>query len=108
MTLVLKVDTKASLHEPLEVEIDGRILKVKEVTLGGLEEIQSLTPDLLGGSAAAVKKILSLLLEGENDELFALLPLSRLKPLVETLVARSVNPTEEEKNGQRPGDESSS
>lgn len=99
MPVVLTLDTKASLHEPLEVEIDGKRLRVKEITLGGLEEIQNLASDLTAGSAAAAKKLLSLLLEGDNEELLKSLPLSKLKPLVETLVARSVNPTDEEKNG---------
>lgn len=99
----LKLDTKPSLFEPIEVEIDGKVLRVREVTLGMLDRIQQLQQEASAGSASAIRKNMEALLEGEvgilND-----LPLAKLRTLIEFVVEKSLRPAGEEKNGQRPGD----
>lgn len=104
MAIVLKIDTKASLYEPLEVEIDGCVLKTREITLGNLEDIQHLLPEITAGSATAAKKLLAILLEGDNNDLLRALPLAQIKNLIDMLIDRASNPTGEEKNAQRPED----
>ena len=107
MPVVLKIDSQPSLFEPQQIEIDGRSFHIKEVTLGVLEEIQNLQPDIQAGSAAAIRKTLELLLEGDTPvDLLSVLktiPLKKIRVLVETLVQRAINPTDEEKNGSGPG-----
>lgn len=102
MPVVLKIDSKPSLFEPQTIEIDGKSFLIKEVTLGDLEKIQDLQPDLQAGSAAAIRKTLELLLKGEVA-LLKNLPLKKIKGLIEVLVQRAINPTDEEKNGSGPG-----
>jgi hypothetical protein len=105
MAIVLKLDTKASLFEPVEVEIDGKVYRVKEVTLGSLEKIQELQTDLNAGSAAAIRRTLEALIEGDIS-VVRNLQLSKLRKLVEVLIERSINPAAEEKNASGPGGES--
>jgi hypothetical protein len=105
MTVVLKLDTKPSVFEPIEVEIDGILLRVKEITLGGLEKIQALQIDLNSGSAAAIRQTLETLLDGDLDVLRNL-PLAKLRVLIESILTRAISPTAEEKNGSGPGSES--
>lgn len=102
MPVVLKLDTKPTLFEPIEVEIDGRLYKVKEITLGGLEQIQNLQAELTAGSAAAIRKALSALLEGDLEP-FKDLQLAKIRKLIETLIERVLTASDEEKNGPGPG-----
>ena len=106
MSVVLKLDTKKSLFEPVEVEIDGVKLRVKEITLGTLETIQSLQADAAAGSAKAIRENLEALLEGKTDVLTKL-PVSQLAKLIEVVVEKAIKPSVEEKNGSGPGDVSS-
>lgn len=104
MPVVLKLDTKPSLFEANEIEIDGQKYAVKEITLGGLEKIQDLQVDLAAGSAAAIRKTLEALIEGEIPVLKDM-QLSKIRKLVNVLIERTINPPDEEKNGQGPGAE---
>lgn len=104
MSVRLKLSTK-TLYEPIEVEIDGEVLRVKPITLGDLERIQDLQEKAGAGSATAIRKSLEALLEGKVAILKSL-PLGALAELVEFVVTKSVKPATEEKNGQGPGDKS--
>jgi hypothetical protein len=105
MTVVLKLDTKPTLFEPIEVEIDGVKLRVKEITLGALERLQELQEDMTKGSIKAIREVLESLIEGEI-EVLKRLPVSKLGEFITVLVEKSIKPGTEEKNGSRPGDES--
>jgi len=102
MTVVLKVDTKTSLHEPIEIEIDGKKLRVKPVTLRSLEKIQTLDHATQAGSIKAIRQALESLLEGDVSPLLDV-PLGRVRAIVETLVEKSIKAGIEEKNGSGPG-----
>jgi hypothetical protein len=106
MTVVLKLDTKSSLFEPIEVEIDGKKLLVREITLDTLEKIQDLQDDLAAGSAKAIREALESLVEiGPGDtELLGKLPLRKIREFVTVLVEKSLTASPEEKNGSGPGD----
>lgn len=105
MSVVLKLDTKTSLFEPIEVVIDGKTLRVKRITLADLERIQALQEKASAGSAAAIRESISTLLEGDVD-IVGTLPLDMLAELISTVVERSVKPGVEEKNSSGPGDKS--
>jgi len=105
MPVVLKLDTKPTLFEPIEVEIDGKRLRVKEITLGTLERIQSLQVDLAAGSAKAIREALENLVDGDIKVLMDL-PIGKVKELVTVLVEKSITASTEEKNGSGPGDKS--
>jgi hypothetical protein len=105
MPVILKLDTKPSTFEPDEIEVDGKTLKVRGLTLRRLDEIQKLEADLNSGRASAITGVLKTLLEGEISPLLDL-DLPKLRSLVSTLIQRAMNPPEEEKNGSGPGSES--
>lgn len=105
MPVVLKLDTKPTLFEPIEIEIDDVRLRVREITLGMLENIQALQMDAAAGSAVAIRENLEALLEGEVGVLKNM-PLSKLAQLITVVVEKSIKPGTEEKNGSGPGAES--
>jgi len=49
----LAIDTRASLFEPIEIEIDGEKFQVKPLTRDLLRKIQDLDEKILGGNADA-------------------------------------------------------
>ena len=102
MPVVLKLDTKPTLFEPIEVEIDGVRLRVREITLGMLERIQQLQMDAAAGSAVAIRENLEALLDGDVGVLNNM-PLSKLAQLITVVVEKSIKPGTEEKNGSGPG-----
>ena len=102
MTVVLKLDTKPSLFNPIEVEIDGKIFRVKDLTLGSLERIQELQSALNEGSATAIRGILELLMEGEVS-LLKDLSFRKIQKLIRVIVEKSMTAEDEEKNESGPG-----
>jgi hypothetical protein len=106
VSVVLKFDTTPSLFEPVEVEIDGKRLQVKRITLGDLERIQSLQDQASAGSAKAIRESLETLLVGDTAVLQAL-PLDKMAELITMVVEKSVKPGIEGKNSPGPGDQSS-
>ena len=103
MSVVLKLTTKPTLFEPVEIDIDGEILRVKPITLGGLERIQALQEKAGQGSIAAIREMIGTLFEG-NLEILSDLPLDSAVKLIEVAVEKSVKPGTEEKNLPGPGD----
>jgi len=103
MSVVLKLTTKPTLFEPVEIDIDGEILRVKPITLGGLERIQALQEKAGQGSIAAIREMIESLLEGKI-EILSGLSLDSVVRLIEVAVEKSVKPGAEEKNSPGPGD----
>lgn len=100
----LKIDTKATLFDPIEVEIDGKVIKVRTFTIRDLQKIQELEKDALAGSVKAIKEMIIPLLETDDPNILDSLQLSQLKPLIEFVVTRSMGVSEgEEKNASGPG-----
>ncbi len=102
--IVLKLDTKKSLFEPLEIEIDGQAFRIRPITLGALEKIQALQIEMAAGSARAIREMLETVIEGDITVLMGL-TIDQLQQLMTVIVERSVRPTGAEKNGHGPGDE---
>jgi len=103
MSVVLKLTTKPTLFEPVEIDIDGEILRVKPITLGSLERIQALQEKAGQGSIAAIREMIESLLEGKI-EILSGLSLDSVVRLIEVAVEKSVKPGTEEKNSPGPGD----
>ena len=104
MGIVLEIDTKKSLFDPIEIKIDGKIYFVKELTTGILKKIQASARDAQSGSVEAIQEQIELLLN-LPAETFDRLSMSNLQKLISTLVEKSLNPLKgEEKNGSKPGD----
>lgn len=101
----LKIDTKTTLFEPVEVEIDGVVLRVKRQTLKTLKSIQKLWEDMRAGSAEAVSTALGTLFEGETAILDDL-PLDKLSEVIEFAIRESSNAGRSGKNPSGPGDKS--
>lgn len=97
MNPALKLSTKPELFKPVEVEIDGEIFRVKPFALGDLEQIQGLYKESNEGSAAAIRQIIEIRLEG-NLELIKKLPLDEIRKLIELIVTQSIKLDTEEKN----------
>lgn len=104
MPKILEINTSESLYEPSEVVIDGKTFQVKEITLGGLDKIQTLYQEAIAtGSAKAIRGILQIVLG--TDEVFDSLTMRQVKTLVNVTVEKSLNPPEgPEKNAPSPGD----
>lgn len=101
--IIYKTDTKPSLFEPLEIEIDGRVFRCREMTLGAIEKIQTLQKAMVAGSAKAIREMLETIIVGDVAPLMAL-TIPKLQSLMTAIVERVVRPTESEKNESRPAD----
>lgn len=104
--IVLKLDTKPSLFDPIEIEIDGTVYRVREMTLARLEKLQTLTADMEAGSARAIREMLETVIEGDITNMMNL-TIPKLQQLITVITERAVRSSEAEKNGHGPGDKSS-
>lgn len=106
--IIHKTDTNPSLFEPLEIDIDGRVYKVREMTLGALEDIQALQAEMAAGSATAIRRMLETIIVGEIDAtVLRSLSLVKVQRLINAIVEKAMKPGEQEKNGHGPaGDQS--
>jgi len=102
VTTVLEIDTTKSLYKSTEIVIDGKMFRVKTITLGALEEVQRLQMDAQAGSAAAIRQMIESVLEGPT-ELLLKLTLDQVARVIEAAVGKAVAPETKEKNGPRPG-----
>ena len=106
MTVIRKSESGPSLFDPMEVEIDGRLFRVKQITLKVVEKVQTAATEAQKGSAKAIREMLEVLIDGDVDYLTDI-PIRRLQDILSGIVARAFKPTDDEKNGPRPaGDQS--
>ncbi|MBE3124847.1 MAG: hypothetical protein IMZ57_04225 [Acidobacteria bacterium] len=105
MPVVLKFDTTPSLHDQVEVEVNGTVLRVNTITLKTTRRIQQLWNDMHAGSAEAIGEGLKTLFNGDTSVLEDV-PLTKLKEIIEGAIEAASKPGTEEKNGSGPGAES--
>ncbi|MCK9598417.1 MAG: hypothetical protein WC583_02735 [Candidatus Omnitrophota bacterium] len=98
----LTIETAAGLYKPLELLIDGVTFRVKTMTLDALESVQGLQSEAAAGSAAAIKKMLGLVLEGPL-EMVGKLTIDKIFDIVEFAVKETTKPEAESKNAPGPG-----
>jgi hypothetical protein len=102
----LKVDTRATLCEPVEVEVNGVILRVRTVTLKTLTEVQRVYADMRAGSAEAITAGLGSLFEGDVAVLDDL-PMDKLVEVIEFAVQSATSkPKDAGKNSAGPENKS--
>jgi hypothetical protein len=98
----LRVDTRATLCEPVEVEVNGVTLRVRPVTLKTLKETQRVIADMRAGSADAIASGLGALFEGELAVLDDL-PMDKLVEIIEFAVqSATTKPKDAGKNSVGP------
>ncbi len=102
MTQVLEIDTSKSLYKPIEVKIDGKLFKVRELNVDALERIQALQVEAVAGSISAIKGILSEALDGPV-ELLGKLNINQVTDIVGFAINGTLKPEAKEKNARRPG-----
>ena len=100
-----KVNTKTSLFEPVEIEIDGKIFKVKKITKEINQQIIELDKKAREGDSEAIFQRLELLI-GPSKE-FNNLGLDEVVSITKFISENILRPTPIEKNSSRPGQEKS-
>lgn len=103
--VIKKILTKTSLFEPLEIDIDGNLYRIRPITLGALEKIQDLQIQMSAGSAKAIREMLETVIEGDIEALRNL-PVNALMDVITVIAERAIKPNEVEKNGSGPADKS--
>ena len=97
-----KVNTKtsASLYDPLEVEINGQVFKVKPVGRVMLKKIEELDGRVKAGDLDAAYERLELLI-GKHKAIDKLV-LEDLVGITDFITSNLIRPRKKEKNVQRP------
>ncbi len=103
MPVVLEINTKDSLFEPVEVKIDGEVLRVKPMTIDTYEKIIKLDKEVNEGSFSALRRQMETLLEG-NLRVLGKLTLLQTRDLMTVIINKSIQPGGEEKNGPGLGE----
>lgn len=98
----LKIDTKKSLYDPIEVEIDGKIFPVKKINRETIQQIQKFDEETGNGNIDAAYQRLELFI-GKHD-VIAKLALEDLIEITNFIVTNLFRPKKKEKNLQRSGD----
>jgi len=95
----LKIDT--SLYDPIEVEIDGEIFRVKKITRDMLQKIQELDTETGKGNLEAAYQRLELFIG--KHKVINNLALEDLIEITNFIVTNLFRPKKQEKNLQRSG-----
>lgn len=97
----LTVDTKGSLYEPIEVEIDGKVYRVKPLTRELLQQIDAFDKAEAKGVVEATYKRLETMIDGIGNKLDKL-DIREIHRLTDFILT-SLQPQKEEKNESGPG-----
>ena len=101
----LTIDTKKSLFDPIEIEIDGKVYTVKRVDRTMLKEIETLDQETAEGKLNAAYKRLELFLGTDiDDEVIGKLDLLELVKITNFILTNIFESGEQGKNGIKPGD----
>jgi len=103
----LKINTKTSktLYEPLEVEINGKVYKVKPVGRSMLRSIQELDEEVKKGNLDAAYERLELLI-GKHKVIDNLV-IEDLASITDFITKNLFRPAKKAKNSQGPGEKES-
>jgi len=102
MKTVLEIDTAKTLYRPINIKINGRIFRIKELTLEALEGFQDLRKQVVKGDISAFRTMLDSVLEGPAEEL-GKLSMANLAKIIRIAVKKGGEEAEKEKNAQKPG-----
>jgi len=103
----LKINTKtsATLYDPVEVEINGKVYKVKPVGRAILRKIQELDDEVNKGNLDAAYERLELLL-GKHKAISDLM-IEDLASITDFITKNLFRPEKKAKNSQGPGEKES-
>jgi hypothetical protein len=96
----LKIDTKKSLYDPIKIDIDGKVYKVKKITRPMLKKIGEYDKAVVEGDLESAYKRLELFI-GKHKVLNEL-NLNELIEITNYIITNLFKPTSTEKNMQRP------
>ena len=98
----LKIDTRKSLYQPVEVEIDGKKFAAKRLDRDIIQQVEALDVEAQGGKLDSAYKQLELLL-GKHKAI-SRLDFHQVGEIITFIVKSMLNPEEQEKNESGPGD----
>jgi Holliday junction resolvasome RuvABC ATP-dependent DNA helicase subunit len=101
----IQINTKKSLYEPIEIEIDGKSYAVKRITRDVLKKIREYDEKVSKGDLDAAYKRLELFI-GKHKAINEL-GLDELNEVTNFIIHNIISPKRIEKNSQRPADEKS-
>jgi len=103
----LTIDTKESLFDPIEIEIDGEMFEVERLTRPLLFKIEEFMKQIEDGSFDAGYKLIELLLGEKALDAISGLDLIQVNK-ISTFITDSITQLSgEEKNESKPGDKAS-
>ncbi len=97
----LKIDTKRTLYEPIEIEIGGRVFPLKKVDRAVLRRIRELDAETQKGNLDAAYERLELLIG--KHKFIDDLALENLIEITNFVIRSIIAPTKKEKNEPGPG-----
>ena len=98
----LSIDTKKSLYEPIEVEIDGKIFEVQAVDRAVFRKMNEFDEQTKQGNLEAAYQKLELLIG--RHKFIESLKLEELAKIHEFINSNLLRPPKAEKNSPGPGD----
>src|SRR4030043_167409 len=97
----LSIDTGASIYEPIEVEIDGKIFRLRKLAHKDFSELEALDKKVMEGHLVAAYERLDILFG--PDESFLKLDIHQVGEIIRFVAAQILNPEKKEKNLPKPG-----
>ena len=101
-----KVDT-ASLHDPVEIEIDGQTYAARRLTGKTLKEIEALDERVKGGDMSAMYDRLAYFLPDAKPKTIEALEITDVVNITKFIIENVFKAKGEEKNAPKPGDDKS-
>jgi hypothetical protein len=99
------LDDVKSVYEPLEIEFEGKVYRVREPSMDGWEEIEAIEAQIKTGAIGAFSAIRRQLQLFLGDEPFlGKIDRHQAESLLRGIVKAVIQPQEKEKNGPGPGD----
>lgn len=99
----LKIDTKNSLYEPVEVEINGKTFQVKKITREIGQQLADFDAQIQKGNTDAIYQRLELVI-GKNKEIDQL-GIHEAITIMKFIIHKAFSPEKIEKKVQGPGQE---
>ena len=101
----LVINTEKSLYKPIEVEIDGKVYKVRKLTRDVLQKVEGFDKNVSSGNLDAAYGRLEFLLEAKAKTFNGLI-VQEVGEITEFITKAAFSPEKSEKNESRPEAES--
>lgn len=101
----LSIKTDESLYKPIEVEIDGKLYRVKRLTRALIQDVAAMDAETAKGDLDAAFRRLEILLEDKPP--VESLDIQQVARITEFIIRSVLTPEPAEKNGSKPGEPNS-